>query len=371
MSLLLVRHASAGKQEEWGAADAERPLDERGEAQAAHLPDVLSRFPIERILSSPAKRCLDTVGPLAAARGLTVELREELSPERQDRDGHSLVRSLAGQNVIVCGHGGPRDGDRRRTALAQGDDVRRRRQPARRVDLLAVQRDAALGQLGDRTVAEPAAHNLQRRVEQPLAGGEDDRACSDRARPLGGDAVARRRAPRPASRRRDRAGRQALRLRAAGRRSASAHGRCRRPRRPCGARAGRRRSDTAPPRRSPDGRPTRLVARRSVGGSSGAVSRGRSTAARLARRAVYPTTTWAEPPPTSTTATVRLGGGVASPTAPTKARRPSSAELRTRTGQRAASASTSSSSSPFAACRPGLVISTSSSSTPALRASST
>ena len=106
MSLLLVRHASAGKQADWDAADAERPLDERGEAQAAHLPDVLSRFPIERILSSPAKRCLDTVGPLASARGLTVEPREELSQERQDRDGHTLVRSLAGQNVIVCGHGG-------------------------------------------------------------------------------------------------------------------------------------------------------------------------------------------------------------------------------------------------------------------------
>ena len=44
--------------------------------------------------------------PLAAARGLSVELRDELSEERQDRDGIALVRSLAGQNVVVCGHGG-------------------------------------------------------------------------------------------------------------------------------------------------------------------------------------------------------------------------------------------------------------------------
>ena len=106
MSLLLVRHASAGKRDEWDAADTDRPLDERGKEQAAHLPEVLARFTIERILSSPAKRCLDTVGPLAAARGLTVEPREELCEERQDREGHTLVRSLAGQNVIVCGHGG-------------------------------------------------------------------------------------------------------------------------------------------------------------------------------------------------------------------------------------------------------------------------
>jgi 8-oxo-dGTP diphosphatase len=106
MSLMLVRHASAGKRDEWTADDSERPLDARGAEQAAHLPEVLARFPIKRILSSPAKRCLETVEPLAAARGLTVELCEELSVERQDREGADLVRSLAGEDVIVCGHGG-------------------------------------------------------------------------------------------------------------------------------------------------------------------------------------------------------------------------------------------------------------------------
>jgi phosphohistidine phosphatase SixA len=106
MSLLLVRHAWAGKSSEWAGDDDERPLDERGAEQAAHLPEVLARFPIERILSSPARRCLETVAPLAAARGLTVEQCEELRQERQDRDGQALVRSLAGQNVVVCGHGG-------------------------------------------------------------------------------------------------------------------------------------------------------------------------------------------------------------------------------------------------------------------------
>jgi 8-oxo-dGTP diphosphatase len=106
MSLMLVRHASAGKREEWTADDSERPLDARGEEQAAHLPELLARFPIKRILSSPAKRCLETVAPLAAARGLTVEPREELSEERQDSEGAALVRSLAGEDVIVCGHGG-------------------------------------------------------------------------------------------------------------------------------------------------------------------------------------------------------------------------------------------------------------------------
>ena len=96
MSLLLVRHASAGNRDDWTDHDHERPLDARGLEQAAQLPEVLSRFPIERILSSPAKRCVQTVEP-----------REELSEERrQADDGAALVRSLAGQNVLVCGHGG-------------------------------------------------------------------------------------------------------------------------------------------------------------------------------------------------------------------------------------------------------------------------
>ena len=96
----------AGKRDEWKAADAERPLDERGEEQAAHLPECSLGSRSSAILSSPAKRCLDTVGPLAAARGLPIEPREELARSGKIATAHILVRSLAGQNVIVCGHGG-------------------------------------------------------------------------------------------------------------------------------------------------------------------------------------------------------------------------------------------------------------------------
>jgi 8-oxo-dGTP diphosphatase len=106
MSLLLVRHASAGNRDEWTAHHDQRPLDARGVEQAEHLVEVLARFPIERVFSSPAIRCLDTVAPLAAARGLVVEPREELGEDLHHGEGVALVRSLAGQNVVVCGHGG-------------------------------------------------------------------------------------------------------------------------------------------------------------------------------------------------------------------------------------------------------------------------
>jgi len=106
MPLLLVRHARAGEREEWEGDDSERPLDERGLGRAEELVELLQPYPIERILSSPARRCVETVEPLGRSRRLEIELRPELSEERQGDEGVALVRSLAGRDVVVCGHGG-------------------------------------------------------------------------------------------------------------------------------------------------------------------------------------------------------------------------------------------------------------------------
>jgi 8-oxo-dGTP diphosphatase len=104
--ILLVRHASAGSRHDWEGDDRERPLDERGRAQAEGLVGRLQQHPIDAILTSPYRRCVETVEPLARARGLEVELRPELGEELQHTDGFALVRSLAGRDVVVCGHGG-------------------------------------------------------------------------------------------------------------------------------------------------------------------------------------------------------------------------------------------------------------------------
>jgi phosphohistidine phosphatase SixA len=104
--LLLVRHASAGSRSDWDADDRERPLDERGIGQARRLVECLVDLPVERILTSPYRRCVETVEPLAAARGVQPELCSELGEDRQMVDGVALVRTLADANVVVCGHGG-------------------------------------------------------------------------------------------------------------------------------------------------------------------------------------------------------------------------------------------------------------------------
>ena len=106
MPLLLVRHASAGDRAQWVGDDRKRPLDQRGRKRADELVAKLAPYPVETILSSPARRCVETVEPLARARSLEIELREQLSEELQGTEGLALLRSLVGSDVVVCGHGG-------------------------------------------------------------------------------------------------------------------------------------------------------------------------------------------------------------------------------------------------------------------------
>ena len=118
-SLLVIRHARAGERSEWEGDDRLRPLDAKGRRQAEALVDALAGFPLTRILSSPYDRCAQTVGPLAAARNLVVESSDELGEEHQHREGTMLARSLVGQAVALCVHGGLSDaafGERQKKA---------------------------------------------------------------------------------------------------------------------------------------------------------------------------------------------------------------------------------------------------------------
>jgi phosphohistidine phosphatase SixA len=104
--VLLVRHASAGDRYEWEGDDRLRALDERGRRQASELVELLEQYEITRLLSSPFLRCIQTVGPLAQARRVDIEIRDELSEERQQVDGPTLVSSLHDVDAAVSCHGG-------------------------------------------------------------------------------------------------------------------------------------------------------------------------------------------------------------------------------------------------------------------------
>jgi 8-oxo-(d)GTP phosphatase len=103
--LLVFRHAAAGDRDAWEGDDACRPLDKRGRKQAEALVDQLSGFVLDRILSSPLDRCVQSVEPLARARGLEVETSDELAEGAGAERVRTLLHDLAGEAALVCGHG--------------------------------------------------------------------------------------------------------------------------------------------------------------------------------------------------------------------------------------------------------------------------
>ena len=101
----LVRHAHAGKKAQWPGPDLARPLSAQGHMEALGLIDQLGAYPLGRILSSPAERCLQTVQPLAARLGRPVEPEEALGV---DGTGAGVLEMLAGRGldqVVLCTHG--------------------------------------------------------------------------------------------------------------------------------------------------------------------------------------------------------------------------------------------------------------------------
>jgi 8-oxo-dGTP diphosphatase len=100
----LVRHASAGHRASWQGDDELRPLDERGRRQAEALVTQLAGRDFSRILSSPYVRCMQSVEPLAAARGLEVEAVDALAEGAGEAAALELFRSLDAP-AVACVHG--------------------------------------------------------------------------------------------------------------------------------------------------------------------------------------------------------------------------------------------------------------------------
>jgi 8-oxo-(d)GTP phosphatase len=105
----LVRHAKAGVRELWEAPDEERPLTRRGRRQAERLVERFEGLEIERIVSSPFWRCLQTVEPLARARALEVETADELAEGADPERAIEFIRRLESVPTVLCGHGGEID----------------------------------------------------------------------------------------------------------------------------------------------------------------------------------------------------------------------------------------------------------------------
>jgi phosphohistidine phosphatase SixA len=104
-ALALIRHAEAGSRERWGGDDRLRPLSKKGWRQAWALVESLAALPLQRILSSPYVRCVQTLEPLARARGLAIEEMDSLAEGAGLQAVLTLFGELAGTSSALCTHG--------------------------------------------------------------------------------------------------------------------------------------------------------------------------------------------------------------------------------------------------------------------------
>jgi len=99
MTVVLLRHASAGDRQRWEGDDRLRPLDKKGRRQAEALRDILLARGVTRALSSPYLRCTQTIAPL----GLAVEHDERLAEGADPDDTRALLREADG--AVASTHG--------------------------------------------------------------------------------------------------------------------------------------------------------------------------------------------------------------------------------------------------------------------------
>jgi 8-oxo-dGTP diphosphatase len=101
----LVSHAKAGDRSSWTGSDFLRPLSRRGQIQSEGLLEVFAELHLDRILSSPYVRCLETVVPLSGQRMVAIEPVEALSEGGSLENALALVRKHAHHETVMCTHG--------------------------------------------------------------------------------------------------------------------------------------------------------------------------------------------------------------------------------------------------------------------------
>jgi 8-oxo-dGTP diphosphatase len=107
VKLYIVRHADAGNRSAWAGDDEQRPLSRKGRRQAAGLVEVFAGRPVTRLVASPALRCVETLGPVAAQLGLTVETDHRLAEGSRGDDALAVADELAllDDVGVLCSHG--------------------------------------------------------------------------------------------------------------------------------------------------------------------------------------------------------------------------------------------------------------------------
>lgn len=123
--IIALRHAKALSRDEWKGTETARPLSPRGKREAEAIIGPLRAFGPQKIVSSPAARCVKTVTPLSKSIGRRIELTDLVSQEAWE-EGKSDERTVVGRLVrgrrpaVLCSHGPVLPGILTELALATG-----------------------------------------------------------------------------------------------------------------------------------------------------------------------------------------------------------------------------------------------------------
>ncbi len=108
--LMIVRHGKAMLRKDWTGPDQRRRLGGRGRKQALRLMDLLDAFCIERLVSSSATRCVQTLEPYAESRRLPIRKVDRLTEEEGTQHPDRVARFMAelksdlDRPTAICGH---------------------------------------------------------------------------------------------------------------------------------------------------------------------------------------------------------------------------------------------------------------------------
>lgn len=104
MSIFVVRHAKAGKRRDWDTDDRLRPLSADGRHQAEAIAARLIDEKVTGLWSSPYRRCVETLEPLARQTGLAVTEDGRLGEGAPLVDTLEVLRE-AGDGAVLSSHG--------------------------------------------------------------------------------------------------------------------------------------------------------------------------------------------------------------------------------------------------------------------------
>jgi phosphohistidine phosphatase SixA len=104
---VVVRHAHARHRKDWQDEDTLRPLRAEGKDEAHRLVELLTAYDVDRVISSNAVRCVDTVQPYVDAHQVKLKLDASLSEDGFDRKTMKkrVARELdKNKRTAICSH---------------------------------------------------------------------------------------------------------------------------------------------------------------------------------------------------------------------------------------------------------------------------